>query len=381
MLGNFLDTITIPSPVVNPNIIRENVMRMKKKIESFNANFRPHFKTHQCAYVGTIVRECGVNQIAVSSVSMAFYFAKNGWKDITLAIPFNIRELKPLLQLAQKIDVLNIMIDHEQTAQYVAEHVQDAKLGIFFKIDTGYKRCGVQPQEYEAVDKLLSIIGQNNNLTFKGFLTHCGHTYQKTTCEERQEILEGAREAMIALRARYITKFPKIIISVGDTPGISAAKNLEGIDEVRPGNYVFFDVMQARMNNCEAKNISITVACPIISLHPERKQIVVYGGGTHLSKEYLVSEQGQKICGWVVKYNKDGTWTHLPNALVTTLSQEHGIITFENASDLDQYKIGDVIGMLPVHSCMTSCVSKFMYSTDGTKHGTLLGETEDYPSF
>lgn len=48
---------------------------------------------------------------------------------------------------------------------------------------------------------------------------------------------------MIALRARYITKFPKIIISVGDTPGISAAKNLEGIDEVRPGNYVFFDVM------------------------------------------------------------------------------------------------------------------------------------------
>lgn len=46
MLGNFLDTITIPSPVVNPNIIRENVMRMKKKIESFNANFRPHFKTH-----------------------------------------------------------------------------------------------------------------------------------------------------------------------------------------------------------------------------------------------------------------------------------------------------------------------------------------------
>lgn len=135
------------------------------------------------------------------------------------------------------------------------------------------------------------------------------------------------------------------------------------------------------MNNCQATNISITVACPIISFHPERNQIVVYGGGTHLSKEFLVSDQGTKICGWVVKYNKDGTWTHLPNALVTTLSQEHGIITFENKEDLNQFKNGDVIGMLPVHSCMTSCVSKFMYSTDGTKHGTLLGEVEDYPSF
>ena len=57
---------------------------------------------------------------------------------------------------------------------------------------------------------------------------------------------------MIDLRKKYSVKYPDIIISVGDTPGISAAKNLEGIDEVRPGNYVFYDVMQARMGNCKA---------------------------------------------------------------------------------------------------------------------------------
>lgn len=243
MIGNFLDTITIPSPVVNPDIIRDNVMRMKKKCESFNANFRPHFKTHQCAYVGNIVRECGVTQIAVSSVSMAYYFAKNGWKNMTIAIPFNVREIKQLIALAEKVDVLNIMIDQEDTALFVASQVKSAKIGIFFKVDTGYKRCGVQPQEYDAIDKLLTIIGTNENLIFKGFLTHCGHTYQKSTCEERKEILDGAREAMISLKAKYVTRFPNIIISVGDTPGISAAKNLEGIDEIRPGNYVFYDVM------------------------------------------------------------------------------------------------------------------------------------------
>lgn len=116
MLDNFLDTITIPSPVVDPNIIRDNVIRMKKKIESFGANFRPHFKTHQCSYVGSVVRELGVNQIAVSSVSMAYYFAKNGWKNMTLAIPFNIREIKQLIRLAEKVDVMNIMIDQLDTA-------------------------------------------------------------------------------------------------------------------------------------------------------------------------------------------------------------------------------------------------------------------------
>jgi D-serine deaminase-like pyridoxal phosphate-dependent protein len=98
----------------------------------------------------------------------------------------------------------------------------------------------------------LEIIGKNENLIFRGFLTHCGHTYNKSCTEDRQDILESARLAMIDLRNRYKKTYPNIYISVGDTPGISAAKNLEGIDEVRPGNYVFYDVMQARMNNCTA---------------------------------------------------------------------------------------------------------------------------------
>lgn len=76
---------------------------------------------------------------------MAYYFANDGWKNITLAIPFNIRELNQMVALAEKIDVMNIMIDQESTAEFVAAHVKSAKVGIFFKVDTGYKRCGVQP--------------------------------------------------------------------------------------------------------------------------------------------------------------------------------------------------------------------------------------------
>lgn len=203
MLGNFLDSLTVPTPVVDPRIIKENVNRMKAKIESFNASFRPHFKTHQSAFVGNLARECGVTKIAVSSVSMAYYFAKNGWRDMTLAIPFNRREVQQLVALAEKIDVINIMIDEESTAQFVADNVKTAKIGIFFKVDTGYKRCGVQPQEYATIERLLEILGKNENLIFKGFLTHCGHTYQKTTSEERKAILDQARLDMIDLRQKY----------------------------------------------------------------------------------------------------------------------------------------------------------------------------------
>lgn len=81
-----------------------------------------------------------------------------------------------------------------------------------------------------------------------------------------------------------------------------------------------------------------------IGIHKERNQIVVYGGGTHLSKEFQIDENGNKLCGWVVSYNKDGSWTHFPKAKVTTLSQEHGIITFDTTEDMEGFNVGGVIG-------------------------------------
>jgi len=74
---------------------------------------------------------------------MAYYFAKNGWRDMTLAIPFNRREIQQLITLAEKVDVMNIMIDEESTAQFFVDNLKTAKIGVFFKVDTGYKRCGV----------------------------------------------------------------------------------------------------------------------------------------------------------------------------------------------------------------------------------------------
>ena len=34
-------------------------------------------------------------------------------------------------------------------------------------------------------------------------------------------------------------------VSIGSTPTMTAAKTLDGIDEIRPGNYAFFDVFQS----------------------------------------------------------------------------------------------------------------------------------------
>ena len=82
---------------------------MAKKAKTANVILRPHFKTHQSRVVGDWNREHGVDHITVSSMDMAEYF-KGIYSHITLAIPFNIREL-PRLNRLLKTQSMAILVD------------------------------------------------------------------------------------------------------------------------------------------------------------------------------------------------------------------------------------------------------------------------------
>ena len=56
-------------------------------------HFRPHFKTHNSAFIGNWFRKLGIHSITVSSVSMAKFFSAYGWRDITIAFPVNPLEI------------------------------------------------------------------------------------------------------------------------------------------------------------------------------------------------------------------------------------------------------------------------------------------------
>jgi len=69
---------------------------MVQKAKSNHVILRPHFKTHQSRIIGKWFKKAKVDKIAVSSFSMAEYFANDGWKDITVAFPVNIREIEKI---------------------------------------------------------------------------------------------------------------------------------------------------------------------------------------------------------------------------------------------------------------------------------------------
>jgi D-serine deaminase-like pyridoxal phosphate-dependent protein len=141
-------------------------------------------------------------------------------------------------------------------------------------------------------------------------------------------------------------------ISVGDTPTCSVVDNFVGVDEIRPGNFVFYDLMQEKLGACTEDEIAVAVACPVIGKYKERNQIAVYGGLVHLSSAFILDGDDRKIYGCATSLH-DGTFGPINReAPVIGLSQEHGAI--QAGKNLwDGIEIGNLILLFPIHSCLT----------------------------
>ena len=344
--------IEIPTLVLDEKKCRRNIERMVTKARKNNLTFRPHFKTHQSLEIGAWFKAMGVNQITVSSLQMAAYFSSQ-WNDITVAFPVNVCEIDRINRLANKI-TLNLLVESIETLVFLKEHLQ-AKVGVFLKIDVGYHRTGIAPENTRLISTLLERITNTPALVFKGLLGHAGHTY---TCNNRSEIMsihDTSKETMIALKEHYLKDFPETIISLGDTPSCSVAENFDGIDEIRPGNFVFYDLTQAQIGSNGLDEIAVAMACPIVAVHPHK--LIVYGGGVHFAKDQLIDDQHGAIYGKVVQHRGLHWGKTIPDMYVSKLSQEHGTVHLP-PTEKGKYAVGDHLFILPVHSCMTADAMK-----------------------
>ncbi|MCK6616247.1 MAG: alanine racemase [Cyclobacteriaceae bacterium] len=348
--------VTKPTLLLDKEKCLRNISRMAEKARRHHVRFRPHFKTHQSHEIGRWFREYGVEAITVSSLSMARYFAADGWNDITVAFPANVHEYELINKLAGKIN-LNLLVESPAVVRMLQERVHQP-LGLFIKVDSGYHRTGVDPSDKPLIDSLLLEI-KNAAFSFRGFITHAGHSYKARSRNEIEKIHRSSLEIMRSVKEYYQSKYPDVLISVGDTPSCSVLEDFTGVDEVRPGNFVFYDVTQSIIGSCLLDEVAVCMACPVVSTHRQRNEVVIYGGSVHFSKD-SVTENGRVLFGKVVRLSEDG-WLVEPTTLfVKSLSQEHGIIG-GSAEEIKSIEEGDVLGILPVHSCLTAdCMGEYL---------------------
>jgi len=357
-------TLTYPYLLLNKEKCLENIERMISKAKKNNLKFRPHFKTHQSIEIGRWFRQSGVNACTVASFPMAEYFAADGWNDITVAFPVSPYDSDAINRLGQSVS-LNIVFSSYGNQHSINDKIH-CNVGVYIELDCGHDRSGISPDNTREIALMVNHIEQYEFYQFKGFLTHTGQTYSAKSIEEVKAIHHKTLKLLTQLKSFWKDSYPEISVSYGDTPSCSMAENFWGIDEIRPGNFVFFDITQSTLGSCSIDNIAVALICPVIDVYPERGEAIIRGGIVHLSKDSTALPDQTKSFGLVCPFNGE-TWELPYDGLwLKSISQEHGVIASSKSELINALKPGQLIAILPIHSCLTLDTMGELYLSDGT---------------
>jgi D-serine deaminase-like pyridoxal phosphate-dependent protein len=364
-----------PTMILDEQRVRSNIRHMARRAAQNEVRFRPHFKTHQSAVIGDWFRAEGVTRITVSSVEMATYFADHDWHDITIAFPANVREITQINRLAERVR-LQLLVESETTVRMLDRGLT-APVGAWIEADAGSGRSGVPWNDAGTLHAVADAVADSKWLSLQGLLTHAGNTYAARSLAAVAAIHTETVARMQRMRNWLIEYgFLGLEISVGDTPACSMLEQWGDIDEARPGNFVFYDLTQMTIGVCTPADVGFVVACPVVAVHPERNEIVLYGGAVHLSKEMLARDDGTPSFGSVVWLTEDGWSEPIPGAWLRSLSQEHGVVRATEAAwgaGLGSVEVGELLGVLPVHSCLTADLLKTFRTISGEQVTMMRG--------
>lgn len=352
-----LETLKTPSLVLDIAKVKRNAERMSKRIKQFGADLRPHIKTHKCIEVARIQTAGHSGAVTVSTLAEARAFAANGFSKITYAVPIEPGKFDEAIEISRHCE-LSLMTDDIDVPVQLNDAAKQANahLNVFLKVDCGYHRCGVEPANPEATE-IPRRISNASNLRFAGILTHAGHSYNCQTKPEVLALAKHERDLMAdfgeALR-KEVGLVP--IVSIGSTPTITCVDHLDGIDEVRPGNYIFFDAFQATLGSCDFDDCALTVLASVVHRargEGVRRKVIIDAGAIALSKDRGPVALNPD-CGYGRVLDLEGKDLNLT---VSEMSQEHGVIIAndeksENA--LDRLRVGSRVRVLANHSCLTA---------------------------
>jgi D-serine deaminase-like pyridoxal phosphate-dependent protein len=332
-----------PALLLHLDVVERNLAFMAERARRLGVALRPHAKTHKCVELGRRELAHGAVGLTVATLVEAETFARAGMPDLIWAFPLDPTHLPHVKRIVEETGaVLRVVVDDLATAQALS----GSGLHVWLKVDCGNHRAGVDPASPYARE-VAQALGRERGLVFDGILSHSGHAYRTTSKAEAAIVAESERRVMVEFAERLRTeRIPVRGISVGSTPAMAAARDLTGVTEARPGNYVFYDRTMVLIGCCEWSDVGVTVLATVVSHQPGAAQFIVDAGALALSKDAGPSHGNLPQAMGAVKGH--------PELTVAALSQEHGIIRAASAAVIDgRFSVGQRIELLPNHSCLT----------------------------
>ena len=142
-----LESIQTPSLVLDVGRVQRNAARIGKRVSDFGSRLRPHVKTHKCVEVARLQTADHSGAITVSTLAEARAFVNNGFSDITYAVPIEPGKFDAAIDLARKCRQFCLLTDDPEIPVLLNDAARRAEvtLDLLLKVDCGYHRCGVKP--------------------------------------------------------------------------------------------------------------------------------------------------------------------------------------------------------------------------------------------
>lgn len=348
----FLGDLDTPVALVDVDVLEANLARMAGRIGATAAAHRPHTKTHKTRQVAERQWAHGARGFTVAKLGEAEAMAEAGFDDLLVAYPLVGRaKLERLLRLLDRA-TMRFTVDSVAGAEGASAVLGPAgvTLDVLIELDAGIGRSGV-PEVADAV-ALAERVAALPGLRVAGVLCFAAGYVEGEAARRAAGTAEGRRvaEAAAALRA---AGHAAGIASCGSTPTSPFAAQVEGVTEVRAGNYVFHDRMQVRLGVARREDCALTILATVVS-HPRERRYVVDAGLKALAGEDY---------GW-------GTWGELldhPGVTVTFANEEHGVIVLPDDVADPGLLVGDRVRIVPDHACGTVNMHDELVAVEGDR--------------
>ncbi|KAF1844006.1 uncharacterized protein K460DRAFT_368873 [Cucurbitaria berberidis CBS 394.84] len=431
-VGKKLEDLPTPAVVLDRAIVGRNCDAMLQVCEKLNVGFRAHVKSHKTCELSKLqVGETGPANFIVSTVieaeNLLPYLLEcqaNGREaSVLYGVPIAQSAIQRLLNLASKLarGSVNVLIDNEDAFSKFNDRLvssaSSVQIGVFVKIDTGYNRAGIKtasPHFRGLVEAVVSKT-QNPGPFLRGFYSHFGHSYAGSSEDDAAngliEELTGLEEAISAVPSTHVGK---LVLSVGATPTATAAQNMlsdssssprvkefQGVlerlqkthrVELHAGVYPLLDCQQvathARPSEGRASqgfqplskdNIAIRMLVEVTSVYDEREkpEVLVSAGSLAIGREPCKSYPGWGIVtpdlgnsNTSSIYDERGEKT---GWIVGRISQEHGILTWENDRErCNPLTVGDKVMIWPNHACVAGAGFGWYLVVDSEQGGDTV---------
>lgn len=350
MLISDLDT---PAVIVDLDIMERNLSRMADYCRAHQLLLRPHTKTHKIPELAKQQIASGATGITVAKISEAEVMFDAGITDILIAYPIVGREKTTrLARLAEQASI-TVSLDSEIVARGVSEAAtrEGTRIGVLIEMDIGYERCGLS-QETDLL-ALAGQVAQLPGLEFRGLMFFPGHF--SVAPEERAAMRTRVNEFLErTLQAFSDAGMPASIVSGGSTPTAYEGGLFHGVNEVRPGTYIFNDRNTMAVSACTLDDCALSVLVTVVS-NAVPGRAVVDGGSKTFSYDRFQAGDGSGF--GIVKED--------PAAEIERFSEEHGHLNIQRSER--RYRIGDRLSIIPNHVCPTVNLHDEIYGVRGER--------------